>query len=192
VDNRENRPASEGSSLAAPGRECEEKIMAGRKSTKKDARDGRGAASETSASGDEMGRAFTVVVERMESNFKVFGEALTGLTEKVDGLNASVAGLSARVDHLNDRVDALSDRVDRRFVAIDARFDCVDARFEAIDARFDRVDARFEAIDARFDRMDARFDAMDARFDGVDRDLALVKDAITVHDREIRGMRGKR
>ncbi len=131
--------------------------MAGRKSTKKDARDGRGAASETSASGDEMGRAFTVVVERMESNFKVFGEALTGLTEKVDGLN---------------------DKVDRGFAQNDRRFSA--------------IEARLDAMDARFDAMDARFDAMDARFDGVDRDLALVKDAITVHDRDLRGIRGKR
>jgi hypothetical protein len=42
------------------------------------------------------------------------------------------------------------------------------------------------------DNRDVRFDAMDVRFDGVDRELALVKDAITVHDREIRGIRGKR
>ena len=57
--------------------------------------------------------SFTVVLEDLRSQFKVFAEALQGLEEKVD----------------------------RGFAAVDARFAAVDARFGQIDARFERNEA---------------------------------------------------
>jgi hypothetical protein len=64
-------------------------------------------------------RGFAVVVEEMRSQFKVFGEALQGLCERVD------AGFA---------------QVDVRFAQVDARFAQVDARFGQVDTRFGQVD----------------------------------------------------
>jgi archaellum component FlaC len=80
--------------------------------------------------GGEAGRSaarhFSVIVEDLLSQFKVFGEALQGLRENM----------------------AL------RFDEIDRRFDGIDDRFERIDHRFDGIDDRFERIDHRFDGID--------------------------------------
>jgi hypothetical protein len=56
---------------------------------------------------------FTVVLEEMRGQFRVFGEALQGLREHMDA----------------------------RFAQVETRFERVDARFERVDARFERVDA---------------------------------------------------
>src|ERR1700729_633712 len=68
---------------------------------------------------------FTVVLEDIRSQFRVFGEALQGIRETMD----------ARFDAVDRRFDA----VDRRFSAVDGRFSAVDSRFDAVDARVDRV-----------------------------------------------------
>jgi hypothetical protein len=60
---------------------------------------------------------------------------------------------------------------------------------EALTGFIERIDAVTKRVSEKVDRGFAR---IDARFDGVDRELALGKDATTVHDREIRGIRGKR
>ncbi len=75
---------------------------------------------------NDGGRAFAVVVEQLRGDFRVFGEALGGLTEKVDGLSARVDGLSERVDGLSERVDGLSERVDGLEAKMDRRFDSLE------------------------------------------------------------------
>jgi hypothetical protein len=59
------------------------------------------------------GHAFTVVLEDLRSQFRVFGEALQGLQQNMA----------------------------QQFAEMNARFEQIDARFEQIDARFDRVEA---------------------------------------------------
>jgi hypothetical protein len=66
---------------------------------------------------------FTIVVEEMRSQFKVFGEALQGLRET----------MTAQIEGLRETMEA-------RFEAVDRRFEAVDRRFEAVDGRLDRVD----------------------------------------------------
>src|SRR5271154_2262622 len=69
---------------------------------------------------------FTVVLEDIRSQFRVFGEALQGLSETMGA----------------------------RFEAVDRRFDAVDARSDAVNRCFEAVDRRFDAVDARSDRTD--------------------------------------
>src|SRR5580704_7697763 len=68
---------------------------------------------------------FTVVLEDIRSQFRVFGEALQGVRETMD---------------------ARFDAVDRRFDAVDRRFDAVDRRFDAVDARADRTDGELALV----------------------------------------------
>jgi archaellum component FlaC len=126
--------------------------------------------------GGEAGRSaarhFSVIVEDLLSQFKVFGEALQGLREN----------MAVRFDGIDHRFDG----VDHRFERIDDRFDGIDHRFERIDDRFDGIDHRFERIDDRFDGIDDRFDGIDGRFDGIDQEILLLKDASLTHTRELK------
>jgi len=74
----------------------------------------------------DAARGFAVLVEEMRAHFKVFGERLEGLDQ----------------------------RVTQGFAQVDARFAQVDARFVQVDARFAQIDARFSTIDARFSTID--------------------------------------
>jgi chromosome segregation ATPase len=76
---------------------------------------------------------YTVVLEEIRSQFKVFGESL-------GDVKAEVASFK---------------------VEVRAGFERVDQRFERIDQRFERVDQRFERIDQRFDRLEMRADGTD-------------------------------
>ena len=73
--------------------------------------------------GGEAGRSaarhFSVIVEDLLSQFKVFGEALQGLHEN----------MALRFDGIDDRFE----RIDHRFDGIDHRFDGIDGRFDGID-----------------------------------------------------------
>jgi hypothetical protein len=61
---------------------------------------------------------FTVVLEDIRSQFRVFGEALQGIRETMDA----------------------------RFGAVDCRFDAVDRRFDAVEARADRTDGELALV----------------------------------------------
>ncbi|PIR46984.1 MAG: hypothetical protein COV07_01460 [Candidatus Vogelbacteria bacterium CG10_big_fil_rev_8_21_14_0_10_45_14] len=60
---------------------------------------------------------YTVVLEDLRANFRVFGEALAGL----------------------------SGRVDEEFEKMGERFEAIDRRFEAIDKRFDGIDKKLDS-----------------------------------------------
>ncbi|MEK6732338.1 MAG: hypothetical protein AABY55_01815 [Candidatus Omnitrophota bacterium] len=60
-------------------------------------------------------REFTVVLEALHSDFRVFGEGLSALREKVGGLSEKVDVLTLMVGILTKRVDRLSDKVDGIF-----------------------------------------------------------------------------
>jgi len=64
------------------------------------------------------GAEFTVVLEDLRSQFKVFGESLEGLREEMHS----------------------------RFEQVDARFAQVDARLAQGDSRFDKVDRRLDLL----------------------------------------------
>jgi archaellum component FlaC len=102
-------------------------------------------------------QAFTVVLEEVRSQFKVFGEALESLSEKVD----------------------------RGFEQVDRRFEQVDRRFEKIEHRLDGIDVRLDGIDVRLDGIDVRLDGIDVRLDGLTRDMGLVKTAVLDQHREL-------
>jgi septal ring factor EnvC (AmiA/AmiB activator) len=77
-------------------------------------------------SASDEARGFAVVVEKMYGEFKVFGEALAGLTAQVK------AGF---------------EDVGRRFAEVDRRFGQIDKRFERVDQRFEQIDQRFEHVE---------------------------------------------
>lgn len=89
-------------------------------------------------------RAFAVVLEGVRSDFKAFGEALSGFRDETLG------------------------------------------RFDRMDRRLDEHDRRFDKIDQRFDEHDSRFGQQESRFDRIDRDIALVKVAVTEIRKELK------
>ena len=74
----------------------------------------------------EGARAFGVLVEEMRGHFKVFGEHLQGVDQRVKDLDQRVEGLDNRVAGLDNRVAGLDQRVTEGFALIDARFSKVD------------------------------------------------------------------
>jgi chromosome segregation ATPase len=103
---------------------------------------------------------FTVVLEEMRSQFKVFGEALFGFREQMEA----------------------------SFAEVHERFEQVDRRFEQVDRRFEQVDRRFEQVDRRFEQVDRRFEQIDKRFEHIEFDIVLIKSAIMEHGRELRDL----
>jgi hypothetical protein len=78
------------------------------------------------ATGSGDVRAFTVVLEQIHVQMKVFGEGFAGLRERVDGLSADMA---------------------RQFAEAWRRFDLVDLRFEHVDERFGGVEERLDRLE---------------------------------------------
>ncbi len=76
---------------------------------------------------------FSVVVEDMRSQFKVFGEALDVLRAEVAAGFEQVASGFKQVHH--------------RFEQVHHRFEQVHHRFEQVDRRFDQIDHRFQRVD---------------------------------------------
>ena len=66
---------------------------------------------------------FTIVLEDLRAQFRVFGEALQGVAERVNRLDEKVDGLDGRLTRLEDTVQ-------RGFVRIDLRFEEIDRRTE--------------------------------------------------------------
>ena len=65
-------------------------------------------------------QAFTVVLEDLRSQFKVFGEALTGLRQEMTGEFAAVRGeMKAEFAAVRGEMAAGFDAVDRRFVRVE-------------------------------------------------------------------------
>ena len=52
-------------------------------------------------------REFTVVLEGLRSDFRIFGESLSALRDKVDGLSDRADMLSEKVSELSYKVDGI-------------------------------------------------------------------------------------
>ena len=99
-------------------------------------------------------RAFSVLVEEMRSQFKVFGEALEQQREQMA----------------------------RRFDQVDQRFDQVDRRFDQVDRRFEQVDRRFEQVDQRFERVDRELGLVKAAVLENSREIRQLRGAVEALD----------
>jgi archaellum component FlaC len=64
-------------------------------------------------------REFTVVLEKIYTDYKVFGESLDGLRTQFGGLQTQFGGLSARFDRLETRMEAGFAQVDARFERVE-------------------------------------------------------------------------
>ena len=71
-------------------------------------------------------REFTVVLEDLRSQFKVFGEAMASGFARVD----------RRLDGMDHRLDGMNHRLD----GTDHRLDGMDHRLDGMDPRFDHLD----------------------------------------------------
>lgn len=56
---------------------------------------------------------YTVVLEDLRSNFKVFGEGLSLLNNKVDKMDGRLDGIDGRLDGIDDRLDGIDGRLGR-------------------------------------------------------------------------------
>ena len=113
-------------------------------------------------------REFTVVLEDVRSQFKVFGEGLQGLDEKVTRLDEKVTRIDERVTRLDENVTRIDERVTR------------------LDENVTRIDERVARVDENVTRIDRE---MSAGFERVDRELGLVKAVVLDHSRELREIR---
>ena len=68
-------------------------------------------------------RAFTVVVEQLRGDFKVFGEALGGLRQQV----------TENRQQITEELGGLRQQMNDGFAAVDRRFEQVDRRFERVE-----------------------------------------------------------
>ena len=91
----------------------------------------------------------TVVIEDMQSNFKMFGEALSGLGDKVDRVESRLGSLETKFDRLDDKVGIME-------IKIDSINDKQDATFEetgnlktekADNERVDKIDLRLVGVE---------------------------------------------
>jgi uncharacterized protein YoxC len=113
-------------------------------------------------------RGFAIVLEDMRSQFKVFGEALQGLSERVD-VNFKVFGLA--LGGLSDKVDGLTHRVD--------------GLTHRVDGLTNRVDVLTNSVDVLTNRVDVGFKKVDDRLEALERDVGLVKVAVLDLRREL-------
>ena len=84
---------------------------------------------------DQMHRDAMIMVEQIRDDNMIFGEAISGLSDKFDKM-------SNRLDTMDERFDA----IDNRFNAMDERFDGIDQRFDGIDQRFDGIDGSINGL----------------------------------------------
>jgi hypothetical protein len=84
----------------------------------------------TAGDGSGESRGYAVVVEELRSHFKVFGERLDGVEQRLD----------ARIDGLEQRLDARIDGLEER---LDTRIDHLEQRMTA---GFTRVDERLDEL----------------------------------------------
>ena len=80
---------------------------------------------------DQMHRDAMIMVEQIRDDNMIFGEAISGLSDKFD--------------RMSNRLDTM----DNRFDGIDSRLDSIDNRLDAIDSRLDSIDGRLDGIDGR-------------------------------------------
>lgn len=73
---------------------------------------------------------YTVVLEDLRSNFKVFGEGLSLLNNKVDKMDGRLDGIDGRLDGMDGRLDGIDDRLD----GIDGRLDGMDGRLGRVES----------------------------------------------------------
>ncbi len=121
-----------------------------------------------SVSAPDGARAFTVVLEQLHGEFRVFGEALGGLRQ-----------------HMNDRFDA----VDRRFERVEhelgeVKRDLVEVKRDLVQVKQDLGDVQRDLADVQRDLGEVQRDLADVKVD-----LGLVKSAATTHSRELREIR---
>ena len=143
-----------------------------------------------SAPAPDGARAFTVVLEQLRGEFKVFGEALDGVRQQ-----------------MNDRFET----VDRRFDAVDRRFERVEhdlgeVKRELGEVKRDLGEVKGELGEVKRDLGEVKRDLGEVKRDlgvvktdlgevqsdlaDVKVDLGLVKSAATTHSRELREIRG--
>jgi hypothetical protein len=79
----------------------------------------------TASDGSGESRGYAVVVEELRSHFKVFGERLDGVEQRLD---TRIDGVGQRLDGLEQRLDARIDGLEQR---LDARIDGLEQRVTA-------------------------------------------------------------
>lgn len=81
---------------------------------------------------------YTIVLEQIHSDFRVFGEGLQQLNQKFDGLESRFDGLEHKVDNLSSK-----------FVILDRKVDAIALDVVEIKHKLNRHDERFEEFDRR-------------------------------------------
>ena len=127
-------------------------------------------------------RAFTVVLEEIRAQNKVFGEGLQLLRQQMD------AGFG-QVDARFDRVDGRLDRVEGRLDGVEGRLDGVEGRLDGVEGRLVGVEGRLVGVEGRLDGVEGRLVGVDGRLGRIENDVGLVKIAVMEHARELKEIR---
>jgi len=86
-------------------------------------------------------REFTVVLEDLRTDFRVFGEGLSLLAQRVDGIDNKIEDVRTNQAHTLMRI-----------TRIELRMDSMDTRVGSLEIK---VDKRFDAVETRLDRLEA-------------------------------------
>ena len=77
-----------------------------------------------------------VIIEDMQSNFKMFGEVLSGVNDKVNVIDDRLGSLEDRVGSLEDKVDVMNDKLDVNFEEIGRlKVEKVDIRLKGVETQ---------------------------------------------------------
>jgi hypothetical protein len=75
---------------------------------------------------DDASRGYVIILEEMRGHFKVFGEQLGAVGDRVTSLEGKFTSLEGKVTALDDRVTALDHKVDHGFARVEHRLGLVE------------------------------------------------------------------
>jgi chromosome segregation ATPase len=98
------------------------------------------------SNGSEMSRdQFTVILEAIQSDFRLFGEKLDFIDERLSG---QLRGVEARLDRIEARLDRVEARLDR----VEARLDSIEGRLDTIEAELIEIKGELSDLKTKLDK----------------------------------------
>ncbi len=84
-----------------------------------------------------------VILEDIKSQFTVFGESLSSVSDKVDKLEAGQGVLNEKVDKLGTKVGV----IDERLKNVEVKVDVIDERLKNVEVKVDAIDERLIRVE---------------------------------------------
>ena len=89
----------------------------------------------------------SVILERVESQFKVFGEGQSLLIDKFDKFEIDVKNQFIAFGEGQDILANKVDKIDERLENVEVKVDAIDERLEKVEVKVDKIDNRLENVE---------------------------------------------